>query len=468
MPLLVEQFASKASMKQRRGRAGRVREGICYKLISRATFDTINEHSEPEIRRAALDQVLLQLLFLGVERGSGTFMNTLLDPPSKESLAAATFTLRKLGAVESGRSEGDLDLTPLGAHLAGIPAPPVVGKSKFTLTDRVPHIICISTHNTLSCVLIVLVMGSILGCREAALAMAAGISLGRSPFFRVDSPRSRPDSSGTDDAVTFEEASQRRVLEERAALSKIAGNSDHALLAAVFTRWKATGSGMQKRFCESLGLSVNGLRDMNQLVRQLDSALVAAGFPATAESDRYSSSWRITHACAVSAMAPSQLVKVRRPATKYQETAEGAKEKDGEARELTFFIRVDATKEERVFIHPSSFNFGTGSYSCPFLVYNSMLRTSKPFLRDVTECSAYALLLFGGELDIKASKGVVTVDGWAELAANARIASLMGGLRRRVVALLAEKIRNPLIDINVSQEMKLIVKLIMTDGLGTW
>lgn len=131
MPLLVEQFASKASLQQRRGRAGRVREGTCYKLVSRATFAALQDHSEPEICRVALDQTLLQLLFLGVENGSGTFMRTLLDPPSKESLDAAAFSLNQLGALERGASEGELQLTPLGSHLAGIPAPPIVGKSKY-------------------------------------------------------------------------------------------------------------------------------------------------------------------------------------------------------------------------------------------------------------------------------------------------------------------------------------------------
>jgi HrpA-like RNA helicase len=130
MPQLLEQFASKAALKQRRGRAGRVREGTCYKLISKGTHDALRDHSEPEIRRVALDQTLLQLIFLGVERGPGTFTSTLLDPPSAESMEAATFSLRKLGAVESIGAEGELSLTPLGEHLAGIPAPPTVGKSK--------------------------------------------------------------------------------------------------------------------------------------------------------------------------------------------------------------------------------------------------------------------------------------------------------------------------------------------------
>jgi ATP-dependent RNA helicase DHX57 len=472
MPQLVEQFASKASLKQRRGRAGRVRNGTSYKLISRDTYDALRDHSEPEIRRVALDQTLLQLIFLGVERGTGTFTSTLLDPPSKESMEAATFSLQKLGAVESDGDEGGLMLTPLGEHLAAIPAPPTVGKRKSVASSILLCLLlpCIQ-HLCLSSSLyqIVLVMGSILGCRETALAMAAGISLGRSPFLRVDAPREKKHSSKDKSAESPDETKQRRILEQRAELEKEAGNSDHALLAAVFLKWRATENGKQHSFCDSLGLSHNVLRDIAQLFQQLDSSLVAAGFSETNTSNVHQSSLRIIHTCAVAAMAPSQLARVRRPATKYQETAEGAKEKEGEARELSFFVRTDngeGQKEERVFIHPASINFHTGNYSCPFLVYHSMVRTSKPFLRDVTECSAYALLLFGGDIEIKASKGIVSIDGWAELAANGRIGSLMGGLRRRMDVLLTDKIKSPSLDISSSDVMKLIVKLITSDGLA--
>lgn len=450
MPLLIEHFASKASLKQRRGRAGRVREGTCYKLISRATYGKLRDHGEPEIQRCALDQTLLSLLFLGVERGSGTFMRTLLDPPSKESLQAATFSLLKIGAVEPDGQAGDLRLTPMGVHLAGIPAPPMVGK--------------------------MLVMGSILGCRTPALAMAAGLTLGRSPFLRVDTRRKRR-NNGEDDQASTEEMKQERILEERASLFKTVGNSDHALLAAVYMKWQDSGSGLRRPFCESLGLSFNGMRDMMQLVNQMDSSLKAAGYTGSAEADSHAHSWRIIRACAVSSMAPSQLVKVRRPAVTYQETAEGAQEKDGEAKGLKFFVRIDIessstnetsrAQEERVFIHPSSANFTTGSYNCPWLVYHSLVRTSKAFLRDVTECSAYALLLFGGQLEVQAASGIILVDGWAQLSANARIGSLIGGLRKKVDELLTKKVEDPSFELANTPEMNLIVKLIRTDGLGT-
>lgn len=138
MPLLLEKFASKASLKQRRGRAGRVREGVCYKLISRKTHSKLKEYGDPEVRRCALDQTLLSLLFLGVERGSGTFLRELMDPPSQKSIDVAILSLRKLGAVRLGDTNGAVYLTPLGMHLASIPAPPSLGKCKFRVRCRLP------------------------------------------------------------------------------------------------------------------------------------------------------------------------------------------------------------------------------------------------------------------------------------------------------------------------------------------
>ena len=68
--------------------------------------------------RVALDQTLLQLLFLGVETGNGDFLQKLIDPPKEEGLDAAIFSLEKLGAIEP--HGGTYNLTPLGLSLIHI------------------------------------------------------------------------------------------------------------------------------------------------------------------------------------------------------------------------------------------------------------------------------------------------------------------------------------------------------------
>lgn len=146
---------------------------------------------------------------------------------------------------------------------------------------------------------------------------------------------------------------------------------------AAYMQWEdaAVGGSGRKGLCESLGLSFNGMRDMMQLVNQYDSSLRAAGYAASKDADRNATSWSIIRALAVAALAPSQLVRIQRSSTKYVETVEGAVEKDGVAKELKFFIRgsveeqqgalnVDNKQDERVFIHPSSFNFAVGNYYC--------------------------------------------------------------------------------------------------------
>jgi len=327
-----------------------------------------------------------------------------------------------------------------------------------------------------------LVMGSILGCRSAALAMAAGMSAGRSPFVRISN------FPGQIDEESEEDIKRRKVLEEREELFKTVGNSDHAMFAAAYLNWDSYLGAERRKYCDLMGLSIPGMRDVKQLVKQLDSSLSTAGYKPSVDSNRNAKSWRTIRACVVAALAPSQLVRVLRPSAKYAETLGGAKEKDGEARELKFFIQVDADlspakqngsdnlvnvnrryhdiAEERVFMHPSSANFSTGNFSCPWLVYNELVRTSKPYLRDATECSAYALLLFGGGLQVQAGNGTIVIANYIRLAANARIGALIGGLRKTIDQLLQRKIQDPKFDITVTTEMKLVNTLLVTDGLG--
>ena len=69
-------------------------------------------------------------------------------------------------------------------------------------------------------------------------------------------------------------------------------------------------------------------------------------------------------------------------------------------------------------------------------------------------------------MTVEARNGLIMVDGWGKLSANARIGALIRGLRAKIDDLLAEKIKDPTTDISDTPEMKLIVKLLLTDGLG--
>ena len=56
---LVETWTSRAAGRQRRGRAGRTRPGVCYKLYTRRQERAMAEFSVPEILRVPLDSILL-------------------------------------------------------------------------------------------------------------------------------------------------------------------------------------------------------------------------------------------------------------------------------------------------------------------------------------------------------------------------------------------------------------------------
>ena len=74
--------------------------------------------------------------------------------------------------------------------------------------------------------------------------------------------------------------------------------------------------------------------------------------------------------------------------------------------------------------------------------------------------------MFGGSLEVQSRNELIVVDNWVRLAANARIGALIRFLREKMDDLLARKIEDPTINLANSTEMKLIVKLLVTDGLG--
>ena len=107
---------SRASADQRRGRAGRLGPGVCYRLWDEAETASLPAFAEPEIRSADLAPLLLDCADWGVTDPRALAW---LDPPPPAALDAAREELGALGALDpAGR------LTEPGRSLRALPLPP--------------------------------------------------------------------------------------------------------------------------------------------------------------------------------------------------------------------------------------------------------------------------------------------------------------------------------------------------------
>ncbi|MUL42571.1 ATP-dependent RNA helicase HrpA [Streptomonospora sp. PA3] len=124
---------SQASANQRKGRCGRVAEGICIRLYSEEDFLSRPEFTDPEILRTNLASVILQMAALGL---GDVAAFPFVEGPDRRQIKDGVQLLQELGALDPGEPDPGKSLTAIGRRLAQLPVDPRLGRMVLEAEDN--------------------------------------------------------------------------------------------------------------------------------------------------------------------------------------------------------------------------------------------------------------------------------------------------------------------------------------------
>jgi HrpA-like RNA helicase len=117
MQSLELRWASKATMNQRKGRAGRVACGKCFRLMPQQFFETmLYEYARPEIQRCPLDKLILRLKQIPHLGSPAEVLNRTIEPPDLDEISRTEKYLIDMGALDRNHN-----LTWLGERYSEMP-----------------------------------------------------------------------------------------------------------------------------------------------------------------------------------------------------------------------------------------------------------------------------------------------------------------------------------------------------------
>jgi ATP-dependent RNA helicase DHX57 len=435
MESLETAWISRANVAQRKGRSGRSRSGISFHLFSRHRFENhLMAQQIPEIHRIPLEQLLLRVKMLKLFEKArvGDVLARCIEPPTLDNVDGAVKRLQNLGALEGER------LTPLGSHLALLPVDVRIGK--------------------------LMLFGAIFQCLDSILTICACLSH-KSPFVSPFTKRQEADARKKQFAI---------------------GNSDHLTVLNAYQRWKeanARSAYAGKVFAEENFLSLNTLETIAEIKQQFVKLLVEIGFvpvDLSGEVRRRKKKFednvlevtgkmlnanfgntRLISGILSASLYPN-VIKILTPEKNYINTISGALPRSFQASEIKFKTKEDGY----VALHPSSINANVGVFHSPFLVYQEKVKTSRIFIRDSTMVQVIPLILFSGT-DIRIEMHdneflFILEDGWLIVQADSlQTAESMKYLRRELMNILNEKIKDPLLNLWNHENGKRVVSAII-------
>ncbi|KAJ1733854.1 hypothetical protein LPJ61_001360 [Coemansia biformis] len=233
---LQTRLVSKANVLQRRGRAGRVQEGLSLCLFTARQFHQMVDYEQPEMHRLPLTKTCL----LAKAHGAGDimrFMEMAVDPPRQSAVKQAITELQHAGALDEKE-----ELTPIGRHLCHLPVDLSVGK--------------------------LLIVGTLFGCLGPILTVAASLSL-TAPLLQAPL-----DELSQELARNAHEKFRRQSTNMSHAMGMAPHESDFLTALAVHDAWKRAatqrdaGRKELASFCKANWLNRDALEQLEDLREQ--------------------------------------------------------------------------------------------------------------------------------------------------------------------------------------------------------
>lgn len=410
---LVTCWVSKANVRQRAGRAGRVRPGFCYQLYTSLQFNEFDDHQLCEMHRVPLESLILQIYTLNLG-DEVDFLSKALSPPERKAVEASVKSLTGMGALTY-----DKRLTSLGLHLSNLPIDVHIGKMMI--------------HAALMC------------CLDPVITMAACLSV-RSPFMA---------------SVEFQ--SQINAIQRAFAHTYC---SDQLANWFAYQQWAAIlmaplsengGRANAEAFCRKNFLSSHTLYQIQSTKQQYEHYLYEGGFlegATVADADRRRRSGKFlfepyrTLDEKVAFEAGGYKFNVNSEDIKcvtacivaglYPNVAKVQKQKNSRGEHT--LSTLDGSNVE---IHPSSVASKT-TLRYPLVCYVDKIKTSAIFLREVTMITPFQMILFGGSnMKYMPDYQEMVVDNMIAFACTEEDATLLHHIKDGFSAALATKINNP-------------------------